>query len=104
MKTNARVVVIGGGVVGVSVLYHLTKLGWSDVMLLAERAKHRYMGLETEIVSPDEIRKLAPTINTDGIIGALYDPLDGHLDPSAPHMPMPKPPVLAEQTSTPIPR
>ncbi len=34
MKTTAQVVVIGGGVVGCSVLYHLTKLGWSDVMLL----------------------------------------------------------------------
>ncbi|MEP1587144.1 MAG: FAD-dependent oxidoreductase [Tateyamaria sp.] len=151
MKTTTRVVVIGGGVVGASVLYHLTKLGWSDVMLLerseltsgstwhaaggfhtlngdtnmaalqgytirlykeleditgmscglhhvggitladnrdrfdmllAERAKHRFMGLETEIVTPDEIKKIAPITNTDGIIGALYDPLDGHLDPS----------------------
>ena len=151
MKTTTRVVVIGGGVVGCSVLYHLTKLGWSDVMLLerseltsgstwhaaggfhtlngdtnmaalqgytirlykeleeitgmscglhhvggvtladnqdrfdmllAERAKHRFMGLETEIVTPDEIRKIAPITNTDGILGALYDPLDGHLDPS----------------------
>ena len=34
MKTTARVVVIGGGVVGCSVLYHLTKKGWKDVMLL----------------------------------------------------------------------
>ncbi len=34
MKTQARVVVIGGGVVGVSVLYHLAKIGWSDVVLL----------------------------------------------------------------------
>ena len=34
MKTTTRVVVIGGGVVGCSVLYHLTKLGWTDVMLL----------------------------------------------------------------------
>jgi dimethylglycine dehydrogenase len=151
MKTNTRVVVIGGGVVGCSVLYHLTKLGWSDVMLLerseltsgstwhaaggfhtlngdtnmaalqgytirlyreleeitgmscglhhvggitladnqerfdmllAERAKHRYMGLDTQIIGPDEIRDIAPITNTDGIIGALYDPLDGHLDPS----------------------
>ncbi|MEX0364820.1 MAG: FAD-dependent oxidoreductase [Ruegeria sp.] len=151
MKTTTRVAVIGGGVVGCSVLYHLTKLGWSDVMLLerseltsgstwhaaggfhtlngdtnmaalqgytirlykeleeltgmscglhhvggvtladnqdrfdmllAERAKHRFMGLETEIVGPDEIKKIAPITNTDGIIGALYDPLDGHLDPS----------------------
>ncbi len=34
MKTQARVVVIGGGLIGCSILYHLTKLGWSDVMLL----------------------------------------------------------------------
>ncbi len=33
MKSHARVVVIGGGVVGCSVLYHLTKLGWADVVL-----------------------------------------------------------------------
>ncbi|MCZ4266606.1 FAD-dependent oxidoreductase [Rhodobacteraceae bacterium R_SAG6] len=151
MKTTTRVAIIGGGVVGCSVLYHLTKLGWSDVMLIerseltsgstwhaaggfhtlngdtnmaalqgytiklykeleaitgmscglhhvggvtladnqerfdmlkAERAKHRFMGLETEIVSPEEIKKIAPVTNIDGIIGGLYDPLDGHLDPS----------------------
>ena len=34
MQTTTRVAIIGGGVVGASVLYHLTKLGWSDVMLL----------------------------------------------------------------------
>ncbi|MEO0866016.1 MAG: FAD-dependent oxidoreductase, partial [Pseudomonadota bacterium] len=34
MQTTTRVAVIGGGVVGASVLYHLTKLGWADVMLL----------------------------------------------------------------------
>ena len=34
MKSSARVVVIGGGVVGCSVLYHLAKNGWSDVMLI----------------------------------------------------------------------
>ncbi|MDA8747695.1 FAD-dependent oxidoreductase [Litoreibacter sp.] len=151
MQTTTRVAVIGGGVVGCSVLYHLTKLGWSDVMLIerseltsgstwhaaggfhtlngdtnmaalqgytirlykeleeitgmscglhhvggvtladnqdrfdmlvAERAKHRYMGLETEIVGPEDIAKIAPVTNVDGIIGGLYDPLDGHLDPS----------------------
>ncbi len=152
MKTTTRVVVIGGGVVGCSVLYHLTKLGWSDVMLIerseltsgstwhaaggfhtlngdtnmaalqgytirlykeleaitgmscglhhvggitladtqarfeqlqAERAKHRYMGLDTEILGPAEIAKLTEgMVNLEGIIGALYDPLDGHLDPS----------------------
>ena len=34
MKTHARAVVIGGGVVGCSVLYHLAKLGWTDVVLV----------------------------------------------------------------------
>ena len=152
MKTQAQVVVIGGGVVGCSVLYHLTKYGWSDVMLIerstltsgstwhaaggfhtlngdtnmaalqgytiqlykelekitgmscglhhvggitladnqarfemlkAERAKHRYMGLHTELFGPEEIAKYTDgLVNTKGIIGALYDPLDGHLDPS----------------------
>ncbi|MEE9388766.1 MAG: FAD-dependent oxidoreductase [Paracoccaceae bacterium] len=151
MKTQAKVVVIGGGVVGCSVLYHLTKLGWSDVMLIerseltsgstwhaaggfhtlnsdtniaalqgytirlykeleeltgltcglhhvggvtlatdqdrldyltAERAKHRYMGLDTHIISPAEIAKLSPITNVDAVVGGLYDPLDGHLDPS----------------------
>ncbi|MDA9238785.1 FAD-dependent oxidoreductase, partial [Planktomarina sp.] len=51
-------------------------------MLVAERAKHRYMGLETMIIGPAEIAKIAPITNTEGVIGGLYDPLDGHLDPS----------------------
>ncbi len=34
LPTHARVVIIGGGIVGCSVAYHLTKLGWSDVVLL----------------------------------------------------------------------
>ncbi|MBV8974602.1 MAG: GcvT family protein, partial [Sinobacteraceae bacterium] len=34
MKDSARAVIIGGGVVGASVLYHLAKIGWSDVLLL----------------------------------------------------------------------
>jgi len=34
MRTSARAVVIGGGVVGASVLYHLAKIGWSDVLLI----------------------------------------------------------------------
>ncbi len=151
MRTHTRVAVIGGGVVGASVLYHLTKLGWTDVTLLerseltsgstwhaaggfhtlnadtnmaalqgytirlyreleaitgqscglhhvggltlatdrdrldflrAERAKHRVMGLETEIVGPAEIARLSPITATEGVLAALYDPLDGHLDPS----------------------
>ena len=34
MKSHAQVVVIGGGITGCSILYHLAKLGWSDVILL----------------------------------------------------------------------
>ncbi|MCY4129294.1 MAG: FAD-dependent oxidoreductase [Gammaproteobacteria bacterium] len=34
MKSHARVAVVGGGVMGVGLLYHLTKEGWSDVVLL----------------------------------------------------------------------
>ncbi|MEY8841532.1 FAD-dependent oxidoreductase [Cribrihabitans sp. XS_ASV171] len=37
MKSHYRVVVIGGGVVGASVLYHLAKLGWTDVVMLERR-------------------------------------------------------------------
>ncbi|MBK0399289.1 FAD-dependent oxidoreductase [Limibaculum sp. M0105] len=37
LPTRARAVIIGGGVVGCSVAYHLTKLGWSDVVLLERK-------------------------------------------------------------------
>lgn len=37
MNSHSRVVVIGGGVVGVSTLYHLAKKGWSDVVLLERK-------------------------------------------------------------------
>jgi dimethylglycine dehydrogenase len=37
MRTHARAVVIGGGVVGVSTLYHLAKKGWSDSVLIERR-------------------------------------------------------------------
>ena len=37
LPTHARVVVIGGGVIGCSVAYHLTKLGWKDVVLLERK-------------------------------------------------------------------
>ena len=34
MNSHSRVAVIGGGIVGVSILYHLAKLGWQDSVLL----------------------------------------------------------------------
>ena len=34
MKSSARVVIIGGGIMGASLLYHLAELGWTDIMLI----------------------------------------------------------------------
>ena len=151
MKRHVRALVIGGGVVGCSVLYHLAKLGWRDVALVERReltagsswhaagafhalnsdpamsrlqaytvglypelqkisgqdiglhypgglnvaatrerwdllradvARHRTMGLDTQLVGAAEIRELCPIMETRGVLGAIYDPMEGHLDPS----------------------
>ncbi len=151
MKSHAQVVVIGGGVVGCSVLYHLTKAGWKDVVLLERdeltsgstwhaaggmhtfnsdpnvaklqkytielyreieeisgqacgvhitgglmlagtperveflklmHAKSRYLGVDTELVSVDEAAKIFPLMDKRHFMGALWSPIDGHLDPS----------------------
>jgi dimethylglycine dehydrogenase len=65
MKSHYRAVVIGGGVVGTSVLYHLAKLGWSDVALI-ERA---------ELTSGSTWHAAAGfhAINADPHIAALQD-------------------------------
>ncbi|WP_102108497.1 GcvT family protein [Oceaniglobus roseus] len=150
MKSHARVVVIGGGVVGCSVLYHLTRFGWSDVVLLErseltsgstwhaaggmhtingdpnvaklqkytvdlykeiqeysgqdiglhmtggvmlaatpERfdwlksilAKGKYLGLDAQMITPDEAAELFPLMDPSQFVGALYDEVEGHLDP-----------------------
>ena len=39
MKSQVQVAVIGGGVVGCSVLYHLAKAGWRDVVLIERRSE-----------------------------------------------------------------
>ena len=151
MKTQAEIVIIGGGVVGCSILYHLAKFGCKDVLLLErseltsgsswhaagqihtissdpnisrlqaytislyreiekisghnvglhetggfylasnndwmdylkrERSKARYMGLDQEFISLEEVKKLHPLIDTSRYIGALWDPVDGDVDPS----------------------
>ncbi|MDJ0685704.1 MAG: FAD-dependent oxidoreductase [Alphaproteobacteria bacterium] len=151
MKSHVQVAVIGGGVVGCSVLYHLTKAGWKDICLIERseltsgstwhaaggfhtlngdpnvaklqsytiglyneieeisgqacgvhqtggvmlagtrermdflkvmRAKGRNLGLDLEIISADEAAAMHPLMDKKHFIGALYDPLDGHLDPS----------------------
>ena len=151
MKTQAQVVVIGGGVVGASVLYHLTLAGWTDVMMVERRelthgstwhsaggmhtlngdpnvaalqrytvelydkiqaesgrdcgihmtgglqladtpermdylrmahARGRYLGMETELVSPKEAHELVPFLDPKYFVGAMYDKHEGHVDPS----------------------
>ena len=151
MKTSTRVVVIGGGVVGCSVLYHLAKAGWTDVMLIErseltsgsswhaaggfhtlngdpnvaklqaytvglykeleeisgqscglhltggfmiadspermdflryQHAKGRYLGMETELVSAREAKEMFPMLDDRHFVGAMWDPVEGHLDPS----------------------
>ncbi|MCS5546547.1 MAG: FAD-binding oxidoreductase, partial [SAR324 cluster bacterium] len=69
MKTQAQVVVIGGGVVGCSVIYHLTKLGWKDAVLL-ERSKltsgstwHAAGGMHTINGDPNVAKLQQYTIN-----------------------------------------
>ena len=150
MKSHAQVVVIGGGVVGASVLYHLTKAGWKDVLLIERaeltsgstwhaaggmhtvngdpnvaklqqytiqlyqeierisgqscgvhitggimlagtrerldwlkmaKARGRYLGMELEIISVEEAAKLFPLIDKRHFAGAMYDPIEGHVDP-----------------------
>lgn len=150
MNGNTRVAVIGGGIVGASVLYHLARLGWTDVTLIerkqltagstwhaaanfhtinadpnlaalqaytielyhqldkeseqaiglhrtggvniaataerwaflqAEWARHRVLGIRSELVTPEQIRELCPIADTSNIYGGLYDPDEGHLDP-----------------------
>jgi dimethylglycine dehydrogenase len=150
MKSQVRVAVIGGGVVGASVLYHLTKGGWNDVLLIERaeltsgstwhaaggmhtvngdpnvaklqqytielyqeierisgqscgvhitgglmlagtrerldwlkmaKARGRYLGMDLEIISADEAEKLFPLMDKRHFIGAMYDPIEGHVDP-----------------------
>jgi dimethylglycine dehydrogenase len=151
METHAKVVVIGGGVVGCSVLFHLAKFGLKDCILLErdeltsgsswhaagsvhaissdpnisklmaytiklykeieetsghsvgfkpsggfylasneiwhdylkrERSKARYMGLDQEFISLEEVVKKHPLINPKHYLAALWDPIDGEVDPS----------------------
>ena len=151
MESHAKVVIIGGGVVGCSILFHLAKFGWKDVVLLErseltsgsswhaagqihtissdpnisrlqgytinlykeieetsgqsvgmhatggfylasnedwhdylkrERSKARYMGLDQEFISVEEAARRHPLIDPSRYIAALWDPLDGDIDPS----------------------
>jgi len=151
METHAKVVIIGGGVVGCSILFHLAKFGLKDCILLErkeltsgsswhaagnvhvisndpnisrlmaytirlykeiektsghstgfkpsggfylasnevwddylkrERSKARYMGLDQEFISLEEVAILNPLIDPKRYISALWDPIDAEVDPS----------------------
>jgi dimethylglycine dehydrogenase len=68
VKSHARVAVIGGGVVGCSVLYHLAKAGWTDVLLI-ERSEltsgsswHAAGGFHTLNADPNVAKLQAYTV------------------------------------------
>ncbi len=152
MKSRTKVVVIGGGIAGCSTLYHLTKEGWTDVVLverneltsgttwhsaaqvtnfgmnqtmvglkthsirlykeLAEDPDYpinyhhgdggirlantqaqmqgyrhfasmaRGMDVHFEVIDADECARRHPLISTDNLVGGLWDPLDGDIDPA----------------------
>ena len=152
MRSHARAVIIGGGAMGVALLYHLSKRGWHDVVLVEkneltagstwhaaglcthfahnptimemrassvrlyrdilpketgmdtgfhacgalritrskermEEFRHvqglgRFMGYEFHVLSPRELREIYPLCETDELLGAIYEPHDGHVDPS----------------------
>ncbi len=69
MKSSAQVVVIGGGVVGASVLYHLAKGGWTDVVLLERKQLtagstwHAAGGMHTLNGDPNVARLQQYTVN-----------------------------------------
>ncbi|MCP4010336.1 MAG: FAD-dependent oxidoreductase [Proteobacteria bacterium] len=150
-QSHARVVIIGGGIAGCSTLYHLTRQGWNDVILVerdeltsgstwhaaaqvtqfggnqtmialkrhsidlyrelaadpehpidyhitggmrtAYTAEHidtykhyigmaRAMGVEMEYIDAGEVGRRHPLLNTDNMLGAWWDPLDGYIDPA----------------------
>jgi len=152
MKSQAKVVVIGGGVVGVSALYHLAKKGWGEEVVLIEKGEltsgstwhaagllplfnmsysvgqiHKYsvelyqeleketgqpvgfsqvgnlrlamnqdrmdeyyqyaataktIGIDVEFLSPKQIKELWPLCETDNLVGAIFHPGDGYIQPA----------------------
>ena len=51
MESQARVVVIGGGVVGVSTLYHLAKKNWNDVKYCSKRCSGKKYFFKMSVMS-----------------------------------------------------
>jgi dimethylglycine dehydrogenase len=152
MRDQARVVVIGGGAMGVSLLFHLARRGWTDAVLVEkaeltagstwhaaglcthfahnatimemratsvrlyrdrlpeetelptgfhasgalrvtrspermDEFRHvqglgRFTGYDFHVLSPAELAEIYPLCRIDGLLGAFYEPNDGHVDPT----------------------
>ncbi len=149
--TQAQVVIIGGGVGGCSIAYHLTQMGWTDVVVLERHELNsgstwhsaglvgqlrsdfnltrmmtystdlyrklkeetgqdtgwrevggirlassperlvelkrqvgyaRSFGMPLEMISPQEAQKMFPLMDIEGVLGAVYTPTDGIIDPT----------------------
>jgi 4-methylaminobutanoate oxidase (formaldehyde-forming) len=143
MKDQARLVIVGGGIVGVNIAYHLAKLGWTDVVLCEKGevasgesshaaglvtqfatsqtlmqfrkysielysglglfdhvgslrvassedqlkelrrsvSRAKAIGMDVEIITPEEALRIMPQLNQENLYGAIYLPRDGQLDP-----------------------
>ena len=85
LPAKAKVVVIGGGVIGCSIAYHLTKIGWTDVVLLERQqltsgttwhaagligqlrqSPHR-LGIDSMADSPNRFQSQLAQIRTEGL-------------------------------------
>ena len=52
-----------------------------DFLRLAH-AKGRYLGMDTELITPSEAKAMFPLMDESHFVGAMWDPVEGHLDPS----------------------
>src|SRR3989442_4881973 len=83
MREEAQAVIIGGGVAGCSIAYHLTLMGWRDVVLvergqLTGGATHRAAGLVGQLRGTPNLTRMI--MNSVGLYGRLPEGTDIDLD------------------------
>ena len=76
LPSHAQVVIIGGGIIGCSVAYHLTKIGWTDVVLLERKqltsgTTWHAAGLVGQLRATRNLTRLA--VYTAGLFATLED-------------------------------